>query len=101
MSRQRGEGVCAQLGLEAGQVELAHTLLKENGITMANVELRPGESQEQLLKRFRKEVTKSRVLSTARKKRWFTPPSEVRRIKKQKAIRKARQAQRKRERTDY
>lgn len=74
---------------------------KESGITMANVELRPGESQEQLLKRFRKEVTKSRVLSTARKKRWFTPPSEVRRIKKQKAIRKARQAQRKRERTDY
>jgi small subunit ribosomal protein S21 len=66
---------------------------------MANVELRSGESQEQLLKRFRKEVTKSRVLSTARKKRWFTPPSEVRRIKKQKAIRKARQAQRKRDRT--
>ena len=66
---------------------------------MANVELRPGESQEQLLKRFRKEVTKSRVLSTAGKKRWFTPPSEVRRIKKQKAIRKARQAQRKRERS--
>ncbi len=64
---------------------------------MANVELRSGESQEQLLKRFRKEVTKSRVLSTARKKRWFTPPSEVRRIKKQKAVRKARQAQRKRE----
>jgi small subunit ribosomal protein S21 len=66
---------------------------------MANVELRPGESQEQLLKRFRKEVTRSRVLSTARKKRWFTSPSEVRRIQKQKAIRKARQAQHKREKT--
>ena len=66
---------------------------------MANVELRPGESQEQLLKRFRKEVTRSRVLSTARKKRWFTSSSEVRRIKKQKAIRKARQAQNKREKT--
>ena len=66
---------------------------------MANVELRPGESQEQLLKRFRKEVTRSRVLSTARKKRWFTSPNEVRRIKKQKAIRKARQAQNKREKT--
>lgn len=66
---------------------------------MASVELRAGESQEQLLKRFRKEVTKARVLSTARKKRWFTPPSEVRRIKKQKAIRKARQAQRKRDRS--
>ena len=66
---------------------------------MATVDLRPGESQEQLLKRFRKEVTRTRVLSTARKKRWFTPPSEVRRIQKQKAIRKARQAQLKRERT--
>ena len=66
---------------------------------MANVELRPGESQEQLLKRFRKEVTRSRVLSTARKKRWFTSRSEVVRIKKQKAIRKARQAQNKREKT--
>ena len=65
---------------------------------MATVDLRPGESQEQLLKRFRKEVTRTRVLSTARKKRWFTPPSEVRRIKKQKAVRKARQAQRKRDR---
>lgn len=72
--------------------------IKEVELEMANVELRSGESQEQLLKRFRKEVTKSRVLSTARKKRWFTPPSEVRRIKKQKAVRKARQAQRKRDR---
>ena len=65
---------------------------------MANGELRYGEAQEHLIKSFRKEVTKSRVLSTARKKRWFTPPSEVRRIKKQKAVRKARQAQRKRDR---
>ncbi len=72
--------------------------IKEVELEMANVELRSGESQEQLLKLFRKEVTKSRVLSTARKKRWFTPPSEVRRIKKQKAVRKARQAQRKRDR---
>jgi ribosomal protein S21 len=50
-----------------------------------------------LLKRFRKEVMKGRILPTVRKKRWFTPPSEMRRLKKQKAIRKARQAQRRRE----
>ena len=33
--------------------------------------IRPGESQESLLKRFRKEVADSRILSTYRKKRWF------------------------------
>ena len=64
---------------------------------MATVSLRTGESQESLLKRFRKEVMKERILPTVRKKRWFTPPSELRRLKKQKAIRKARQAQRRRE----
>jgi small subunit ribosomal protein S21 len=64
---------------------------------MATVTLRPGESQESLLKRFRKEVMKQRILPTVRKKRWFTSPSELRRLKKQKAIRKARQAQRRRE----
>lgn len=64
---------------------------------MATVMLRAGESQESLLKRFRKEVMKERILPTVRKKRWFTPPSELRRLKKQKAIRKARQAQRRRE----
>ncbi len=65
--------------------------------SLATVTLRPGESQESLLKRFRKEVMKGRILPTVRKKRWFTPPSELRRLKKQKAIRKARQAQRRRE----
>ncbi|MCB0141403.1 MAG: 30S ribosomal protein S21, partial [Caldilineaceae bacterium] len=32
----------------------------------------------------------SRILPTVRQKRWFTSKSEIRRIKKQKAIRKAR-----------
>ena len=66
---------------------------------MATVLLRTGESQESLLKRFRKEVMKERILPTVRKKRWFTSPSELRRLKKQKAIRKARQVQRRRERS--
>jgi len=39
------------------------------------VKLRPGESQENLLKRFRKKVSKSRILSDARKKRWFVSKS--------------------------
>ena len=54
------------------------------------VELKSGESQDSLLKRFRKEVIKTRVLSTYRKKRWFVSKSEQRRLAKQRAIRKAR-----------
>jgi small subunit ribosomal protein S21 len=41
-----------------------------------------------LLKRFRKKVARSKVLSTVRQKRWFISTSEARRIAKQKAIRK-------------
>ena len=55
-----------------------------------SVELRSGESQDSLLKRFRKEVIKTRVLSTYRKKRWFVSKSEQRRLAKQRTIRKAR-----------
>jgi small subunit ribosomal protein S21 len=55
-----------------------------------SVELRSGESQESLLKRFRKEVVKDRILSTYRKKRWFISKSENRRLAKQRAARKAR-----------
>lgn len=55
-----------------------------------SVELRTGESQESLLKRFRKEVVKTRILSTYRKKRWYVSKSEQRRLAKQRAIRKAR-----------
>jgi len=55
---------------------------------MATVVLRPNESQEQLLKRFRKKVAKSGILSTVRRKRWFVSKSELRRIQKKKAIRR-------------
>ncbi|RMF49254.1 MAG: 30S ribosomal protein S21 [Anaerolineae bacterium] len=56
---------------------------------MTNVTLRPGESQDQLLKRFRKKVAKSGVLSTVRRKRWFVSKSELRRIQKKKAVRRS------------
>jgi len=59
------------------------------------VVLRPNESQEQLLKRFRKKVAKSGVLSTVRRKRWFVSKSELRRIQKKKAIRRLKRRQRK------
>jgi small subunit ribosomal protein S21 len=62
---------------------------------MASVSLKPNESQESLLRRFRKRVTNSGVLSTVRRKRWHISKSELRRIEKKKAIRRARRRQRK------
>jgi small subunit ribosomal protein S21 len=56
---------------------------------MTTVKLRPGESQESLLKRFRKEVTKGRILSDVRKNRWFVSKSELRRKQKNRGIRRA------------
>ncbi|HOA23140.1 MAG: 30S ribosomal protein S21 [Aggregatilineales bacterium] len=60
---------------------------------MVHVERRQGETEEQLLKRFRKKVAKSRILTDARRKRWYLSPSEQRRIEKKKAIRRARRRQ--------
>jgi small subunit ribosomal protein S21 len=57
------------------------------------VTLRPNESQDQLLKRFRKKVAKSGILSTVRRKRWFVSKSELRRINKKKAIRRVKRRQ--------
>lgn len=55
---------------------------------LTTVTLRPNESQDQLLKRFRKRVAKSGILSIVRRKRWFVSKSELRRIQKKKALRK-------------
>jgi small subunit ribosomal protein S21 len=63
---------------------------------MVKVELRPNESQQQLIKRFRKKVAKSGVLSAVRRKRWFVSKSEVRRIEKKKSIRRHHRRRRRR-----
>jgi small subunit ribosomal protein S21 len=60
---------------------------------LATLTLRPNESQEQLLKRFRKKVAKSGILSTVRRKRWFVSKSELRRIQKKKSMRRMRRRQ--------
>ncbi|MBN1535915.1 MAG: 30S ribosomal protein S21 [Anaerolineales bacterium] len=60
---------------------------------MTTVMLRSNESQDQLLKRFRKKVAKSGVLSTVRRKRWFVSKSELRRIQKKKAVRRFKRRQ--------
>ena len=54
---------------------------------MASVTLRSNESQDSLVKRFRKKVVKSGVLSTVRRKRWFVSKSEQRRMDEKKAVR--------------
>lgn len=60
---------------------------------MATVVLRSGESQDGLLKRFRKKVVKSGVLSTVRRKRWFVSKSELRRMEKKKSVRRIKRRQ--------
>jgi small subunit ribosomal protein S21 len=81
-----------------GGIVLCHKLCivagKEVTSQVAKVYARPDESQDSLLRRFRKEVTRSGVLTTLRKKRWYVSKSEARRRAKKKAIRKARQRDR-------
>jgi small subunit ribosomal protein S21 len=70
---------------------LIPSLLKAKEVSLlTSVHLRSNESQEQLLRRFRKKVAKSGVLSTVRRKRWFISKSELRRIQKKKAVRRHR-----------
>ena len=50
------------------------------------VVIREGESFDSLLRRFRTEVTRSRILSDVKKKRYFVSKSEQRRRAQRKAI---------------
>ena len=61
--------------------------------TLPKVMLRSDESQEQLLRRFSREVIKSRLLTDVRRKRWFVSKSELNRIAKKKAARRTRKTQ--------
>jgi small subunit ribosomal protein S21 len=66
---------------------------RRGGDKMTIVTIRQNESQDSLLKRFRKKVVKSGVLSTVRRKRWFVSRSELRRIERKKAIRRIKRRQ--------
>ncbi len=61
------------------------------------VELRQGESQEELLKRFRRTVQREKILSEVRRRRWYVSKGEKDRMDKAKAIRRARRKARKAE----
>jgi small subunit ribosomal protein S21 len=60
---------------------------------MPTVTLRPNESQDSLLKRFRKKVVKAGNLSTIRRKRWFVSRTENRRVERKKALRRMKRRQ--------
>ena len=60
---------------------------------MTAVNLRNNESQDSLLKRFRKKVVKSGILSTVRRKRWFVSKSEQRRMEQKKSMRRFKRRQ--------
>ena len=55
---------------------------------MAKVVLREGESQDKLLRRFRKKIIRSGLMSEVRKRRWFVSKNEQRRMDDKKAIRR-------------
>jgi len=61
---------------------------------MSKVELRPDETAENLLRRFRKKVSESGILRDVRRRRWYMSPSEIRRLEKKKAMRRVRRRQR-------
>jgi small subunit ribosomal protein S21 len=65
----------------------------KGGDIVATVVLRPNESQDSLLRRFRKKVVKSGVLSTIRRKRWFVSKSENRRVERKKSMRRMKRRQ--------
>lgn len=67
---------------------------------MATVEARQNESFGQLLKRFRKKVQNERILSTARRNRFFMSNSEKRRKARLRAIRRQRRRERKEQSQD-
>jgi small subunit ribosomal protein S21 len=70
---------------------------------LVKVILRKGESSQQLTRRFRKAVSRSRKMSEVRKRRWFVSKNEQRRLAKKKAIRrlKRKQFQNKRNRRNW
>jgi small subunit ribosomal protein S21 len=65
----------------------------EEDAYMPTVVKMPNESDESLIRRFRKKVAKAGIMSTVRRKRWHVSKSELRRIQKKKAIRRSRRRQ--------
>jgi small subunit ribosomal protein S21 len=96
LARQSVRVVVTAPALKAGEgmFSLCFTGKRISGVKrLVKVKKRPNESPEQLLRRFRKSVAKSRIMSDYRRKRWHVSKSELRRIKKKKAIRRMKRRQ--------
>ncbi len=65
---------------------------------MTHVVLRDGESFDSMLKRFRKKVSRSRLLSEVKRRRFYVSKSEQRHRAMRKAVNRERRRQRKLER---
>ncbi|MBE9507988.1 MAG: 30S ribosomal protein S21 [Chloroflexi bacterium] len=57
---------------------------------MTRVTIEQGESFDSLLRRFKKKVQRDRVLSEARRRRFFEKPSVIRKRKRAAKLRKSR-----------
>ncbi len=57
---------------------------------MATVVRHEGESFDSLLKRFRQKVANARILTAAKKHRYFIPKSDLRQMAQRKAVRRER-----------
>lgn len=68
---------------------------------MTRVIIEEGESFDSLLRRFNKKVQRDRVLSEARRRRFFEKPSVVRKRKKAAKLRKSRRQTLKNDRVRY
>jgi ribosomal protein S21 len=81
------------LGLINGKV-------KKQMATNVIVRARNGDSSERLIRRFIKKVKKEKILEKYREKMRFIKPSDVRRMKRKRAIRKQELERLKQERQD-
>jgi small subunit ribosomal protein S21 len=68
---------------------------------VTRVEVDRGESFDSLLRRFKKKVQRDRVLSEARRRRFYEKPSVIRKRKKAAKLRKSRRQTRKDRRRGY
>jgi small subunit ribosomal protein S21 len=66
-----------------------------------SVKLRSGESQERLLRRFRRAVQRARIMSEVRRRRWFISKGEEKRFRHKRAIRRMRRRERRKEENTY
>jgi small subunit ribosomal protein S21 len=65
--------------------------------SVVTVKLREGESFDSLLRRFNKEVMEGGVMKDLRRRRWFVPKGEQRRMDERKGRRRARMQRLRRE----